>query len=83
MLQSQAIVRVAAVELPVPVIRELSAVHEINGDISLMLTKHPRHRDKIVLLRDFLSTSKARNAPFLFVYSMPDDDYVFLVFKKQ
>lgn len=48
-----------------------------------MLTKHPRYRDKIVLLREFLSTHKARNAPFLFVYSIPDDDYVFLVFKKQ
>jgi len=80
-MQSLQSLKVAAVELGIAAIREVSSSLDSGLDVSVLLTKYQRSKDKVLYLREFLLSQRSKGT-FTIIYSISDDDYVLLQWKK-
>lgn len=71
------IYKVAAVDIPVKIIKEVVAQNRPHADaINAVAEKYSNFKRALLDLQEFLA--KNRNLPFVFVYSVKDDGYVFI-----
>jgi histidyl-tRNA synthetase len=71
------IYKVAAVDIPVKIIKEVVAQNRPHSDaINAVAEKYTNFKRSLLDLQEFLA--KNRNLPFVFVYSIKDDGYVFI-----
>lgn len=71
------IYKVAAVDIPVKIVKEVVAQNRPHAEaINAVAEKYSNFKRSLLDLQEFLA--KNRNLPFVFVYSIKDDGYVFV-----
>jgi len=71
----KAAIKVAAVDIPLPQIREVLFVLEAGGDIGLLERKLVKVKDRIPYIKEYWVKVRRDKHPYAFFYSIIDEDY--------
>jgi hypothetical protein len=76
-LATQNLIKVAAIDVPHNIIKEVVASYDPATDAMPLMDKYPRFRDKLQQLGVFLQ--KCKHNPYVVLYSYRDDQFEVLV----
>lgn len=80
---TQSAIKIGALDMSLTIMKEVAEVFQQSGsDLSALIARFPRMREKIFLLRDFLVQQKSKGVVMVFLYSTTDDDYALIPFRK-
>jgi hypothetical protein len=80
---TQQAIKIGALDMSLTIMKEVAdAFQNSASDLSALLTRFPRNREKIYMLRDFLTQQKSKGVAIVFLYSTTDDDYALVPFRK-
>ncbi|XP_049848556.1 uncharacterized protein LOC126315348 [Schistocerca gregaria] len=81
-LSHQSVIRIGSIDLPISTVRDVcTTIESIGGDFHTLLTKYPKFRSRITVLKEFCFKAR-RELPYAFLYSSLDDELVWTFFRR-